>query len=101
MSGDSKNHSPYPTAKLYRCPICKNILTQEEWEADFKIGGNGMCPCTFADGHRVYIEYDVYHLSPTTARMSKGDEEWTGVETPIGSKRVHAPDKDSRSSKPR
>jgi len=51
----------YPTAKLYRCPVCGDVLTEEEWEADFEIGGNGMCPCDFKDGERVYHEYDVYH----------------------------------------
>ena len=42
------------------------MLTEAEWEADFEIGGNGMCPCHFADGHRTYFAYDVYDLSQST-----------------------------------
>ena len=64
----SDPQSSYPTAKLYRCRVCGDVLTQMEWEADIEIGGIGMCPCDFGDGNRVYYEYDVYHLSPTTAR---------------------------------
>lgn len=48
--------------KLYRCPKCGDTLTEFEYEADFEIGGNGMCPCDFKDGERVFYEYDTYIL---------------------------------------
>ncbi len=47
---------------IYRCPKCGDILTEKEWTDSFDSGGNGMCPCEFRDGNRIYYGYDVYDL---------------------------------------
>ena len=55
--------------KLYRCPVCDEVLTDVQWEADFEIGGNGMCPCDFMlNESRVYHEYDIYTLQTSEVK---------------------------------
>jgi len=61
--------------KLYRCPKCGDIITDQELEWRMEGGGMGMCYCEFSaidqDGDvfypRIFHEYDVYHLSGETA----------------------------------
>ena len=66
--------------KLYRCPICGSVLTDEEYETQFDYGGSGYCMCEYmmidpGTGEpwypRILHEYDVYHLSTPTARKEK------------------------------
>ena len=47
---------------LYRCPKCGDILTEKEWNDSFVAGGNGLCPCEFRNGSRIYYGYDVYDI---------------------------------------
>ena len=60
---------------LYRCPICGDVVTDEEYEWLFEIGGNGMCQCDFQDGNRIYYGYDVYRLSKPNMNPSRVDED--------------------------
>ena len=56
--------------KLFRCPVCGNIITEDRWLEDMKQGGNGYCACEFMTQDengdvffpRIYHEYDVYAL---------------------------------------
>lgn len=69
--------------KLYRCPTCGDIITEQALERSMESGGIGMCYCEFSaideDGDvwypRIYNEYDVYHLSPTKAKQPPNIEE--------------------------
>lgn len=45
--------------KLYRCPACGDVLTEEEYEADCVQGG-GYCYCQFKSGDRILTGYEVY-----------------------------------------
>lgn len=36
------------TKKLYRCPICGEVLTEEEYLNQFESGGSGYCYCEFS-----------------------------------------------------
>jgi len=67
--------------KLYRCPICGDIVTEEELELEMKFGGTGYCYCEFMETDpetgdvwfpRILHEYDVYHLSTPIAREENG-----------------------------
>lgn len=49
-------------AKLYRCPICGEVLIDAEYEAMLETSSNGYCLCQFSDGERIFTEYDVYVL---------------------------------------
>lgn len=56
--------------RLFRCSVCEDVLTEEEWEEYMETGGSGYCMCGFTkiDGEgeawfpRVLREYDVYLL---------------------------------------
>jgi len=48
------------TNKLYRCPVCGDVLTEEEYSAQFESGGSGYCYCQFSDGNRILIDYEVF-----------------------------------------
>lgn len=62
--------------KLYRCPVCGDIVTEEKWLESIEHGGSGYCLCEFSaydeKGElwfpRTYNEYDVYHLSAPTVK---------------------------------
>lgn len=51
--------------RLYRCPVCGDIVSEQEIEESMQSGGMGMCYCQYKDGQRILIEYDVYHLIQT------------------------------------
>jgi len=46
--------------KLYRCPVCGEILTDVEYEASFESGGIGYCNCDWTCETRIYHEYEVF-----------------------------------------
>ena len=56
--------------KLYRCPVCGETLTNEEYEHMLESGGGGHCMCEFSayDEHgdiwfpRILNEYQVFIL---------------------------------------
>lgn len=63
--------------KLYRCPICGGVLTEETWLEGMDAGGSGYCMCEYMmidPGTRepwyprILHEYDVYHLSAPSAK---------------------------------
>lgn len=63
--------------KLYRCPACGEVITDEEYEAQFESGGSSYCLCDFSETDpdtgevwfpRIFHEYDVYHHSASSVR---------------------------------
>jgi len=54
--------------KLYRCPACGDVLTEEEYVKSLGMGSNGYCSCRFSakdkQGNiwfpREYTEYEVF-----------------------------------------
>lgn len=49
----------YTPKKIYRCPVCGEVLTDAEFKASCLQGG-GYCYCQFKSGERILTEYDVY-----------------------------------------
>ncbi len=56
--------------KLYRCPACGEVLTEEQYLNMLEWTGNGYCLCQFKDGDRRMTEYEVF----TKAKKAGGDE---------------------------
>ena len=60
--------------KLYRCPHCGEVLTEEEYLRNCESGSSGYCLCEFSATDekgdvwfpRIYHEYEVYVLQKKT-----------------------------------
>ena len=60
--------------KLYLCPACGEIITEEEWLEDLETGGSGYCYCDYSATDpetgeiwypRILHEYVVYQKVKT------------------------------------
>lgn len=47
-------------ARLFVCPECGDIVTEDEILEDLTTGGYGMCTCKFDNGQRILVRYDPY-----------------------------------------
>ena len=64
------------TPKLYRCPECGDIVTEDEIAEDCALGGYGTCMCLYGNGSRLLVEYVAYELEPDSPlELSPGEEE--------------------------
>ena len=48
------------TQKLYKCPECGDIVTEDDILEDLTTGGFGCCLCKFGNGQRVLVRYESY-----------------------------------------
>jgi len=45
---------------MWMCPICGDVVTEEDILDDINEGGFGMCMCSYGNGRRIYIQYERY-----------------------------------------
>jgi len=46
--------------KLFVCPKCGDIVTENDILESLTTGGFGMCLCCFGNGHRTLVRYEPY-----------------------------------------
>ena len=46
--------------KLYRCPECGDVLTEEDYQKEMESGSSGYCYCLFSSEDRILVEYEVF-----------------------------------------
>ena len=58
------------TQKLYQCPECGNIVTEDDILEDLTTGGYGMCLCLFGNGQRTLVRYEPYTRKGLTPEIT-------------------------------
>ena len=49
-----------PAQKLFICPECGDIVTEEDILEGLTSGGFGMCLCLYGNGSRIFVDYEPY-----------------------------------------
>ena len=49
-----------PVQKLFVCPKCGDIVTEDDILEDLSTGGFGCCLCSYGNGSRVLVRYKPY-----------------------------------------
>jgi len=52
--------TPKPTPKLFICPECGDVVTEEDILKDLTSGGFGCCLCSYGNGSRILVRYEPY-----------------------------------------
>lgn len=60
------------TPRLYRCPECGDIVTEDDITEECAEGGYGACMCLYGNGSRLLVEYVPYEPE---LELTPGEEE--------------------------
>lgn len=75
------NNLKLEQSKLYICPECGDIVTEDDILEDLTTGGFGCCLCMYGNGSRILVRYEPYNdslsspITPTEMRLIKSVRE--------------------------
>lgn len=75
-----------PAQKLFICPECGDIVTDDDILESLTNGGFGMCMCKFGNGSRIFVDYDDYDpkldppITPDEIRLIESLRALTGTD---------------------
>lgn len=61
--------------KLYQCPVCGDVVTEDDIVKDLTSGGYGMCMCQYCNGHRTLTHYETFTPEELNPPITTGELE--------------------------